>query len=247
MQAKALYRLVAYMHDRGGRVCDQSATRDECLLAWGLPLELPPKPMDYNAVEDFFQWEVEKNDSFDLNALEKAGLGGRDFLRRQEGTAPHPPHFPPSLPLLPTPLPRLPLCHSLPTVYCSLSLAAAHRYLLTLPPAPCVSVLLCVSSLFLQQCLPFCAQHALSTCRAAHLCSAERPRKTLCPFLSLHAHGALALQDFDQSDSAARLLRTADWVLMEACGAERPRLLLGADGDGRRGMTFFWDGEWDVV
>ena len=33
LQAKALRRLVAYMHERGSRVCDQSATRDECLMA----------------------------------------------------------------------------------------------------------------------------------------------------------------------------------------------------------------------
>lgn len=69
-QYLALERLIVYMtHDRGGRICDQSATRDECLRSWALPPELPPPPPAHPNVELFYQIEVEKGDRFERNLL----------------------------------------------------------------------------------------------------------------------------------------------------------------------------------
>lgn len=70
LQATALERLIVYMtYDRGGRICDQAATRDECLRAWALPPELPPPPPAHPNVELFYQIEIEKGDRFERNLL----------------------------------------------------------------------------------------------------------------------------------------------------------------------------------
>ena len=80
-------------HDRGGRICDQAATRDECLQVWALPpgtkpttelstsesslllltprvwslvgAELPPPPPCHMNVELFYTIEIEKGDPFE--------------------------------------------------------------------------------------------------------------------------------------------------------------------------------------
>uniref|UniRef100_A0A7S3AM53 Uncharacterized protein n=1 Tax=Haptolina ericina TaxID=156174 RepID=A0A7S3AM53_9EUKA len=59
----------------------------------------------------------------------------------------------------------------------------------------------------------------------------------------------LSSQDFDASNAAAaRCLRAADWVVVEAATRDSPRFILGADGDGRRGMAFYWDGsQWVLL
>ena len=57
MQARALERLLIYMkNDRGGRVCDQSATREECLRAWALPPEIPPPPPAHGSYAVALLW-----------------------------------------------------------------------------------------------------------------------------------------------------------------------------------------------
>ena len=68
------------MHDQGGRVCDQSATRDECLLAWALPLEPPPPAINYASIHHFFLYEVERGDSLDVPLLGRAGANRADWL-----------------------------------------------------------------------------------------------------------------------------------------------------------------------
>eukprot|EP00966_Prymnesium_polylepis_P184913 4285577-Prymnesium_polylepis.1 len=90
LQTKALRRLVAYMHDQGGRVCDQSATRDECLLAWALPLEPPPPAQNYAGIHDFYLYEVERGDSFELPSLDMAGADQADWLREADLQEGHP-------------------------------------------------------------------------------------------------------------------------------------------------------------
>jgi hypothetical protein len=63
LQATALERLLIYMRaERGSRICDQASTRDECLRAWALPPELPPRPPAHGNVESFFVIEIEKGD-----------------------------------------------------------------------------------------------------------------------------------------------------------------------------------------
>ena len=74
LQAKALERLIIYMRtDRGGRVCDQAATRDECLRAWALPPEIPPPPPAHGNVELFYQIEIEKGDHLERKVLMSSG------------------------------------------------------------------------------------------------------------------------------------------------------------------------------
>lgn len=131
LQAKALRRLVAYMRDRGSRICDQSLTREECLQAWGLPVDLPPPPADPPSVSEYFSWEIERQDTLDLRALDAAAQRGHDWLRAA---------------------------------------------------------------------------------------------------------------DLDPDEKLARLRRVSDWVVVEACTEARPTYVIGADGYGRRGLAFAWDG-----
>ncbi len=65
LQARALVRLIAYMRERGSRICDQSATREECLSAWLLPFDPPPVPAAHPSIEDFFRVQVERGDVID--------------------------------------------------------------------------------------------------------------------------------------------------------------------------------------
>ena len=58
---------VAYMRERGGRSCDQSLTRDECLRAWRMP-EAMSKAALYSNPEDFFTCEVPTH-SFECTPL----------------------------------------------------------------------------------------------------------------------------------------------------------------------------------
>ena len=47
-------------------------------------------------------------------------------------------------------------------------------------------------------------------------------------------------RDFDPESVTAKLRRAEDWVCLES-SAEKPVLMLGADGEGRRGLVFTWD------
>ena len=47
-------------------------------------------------------------------------------------------------------------------------------------------------------------------------------------------------RDFDPESVTAKLRRAEDWVCVES-SAEKPVLMLGADGEGRRGLVFTWD------
>ena len=62
LQSRALERLIAYMREKGSRICDHAAARDDCLLAWRLPPEVPPRPPAHPNIESFFVYEVEKGD-----------------------------------------------------------------------------------------------------------------------------------------------------------------------------------------
>lgn len=48
-------------------------------------------------------------------------------------------------------------------------------------------------------------------------------------------------RDFDVESSLAKLRRVDDWVVVEASSDSPPVLMIGADGDGRRGLAFTWD------
>jgi cap1 methyltransferase len=47
-------------------------------------------------------------------------------------------------------------------------------------------------------------------------------------------------RDLDPESVTAKLRRAEDWVCLES-SAEKPVLMLGADGEGRRGLVFTWD------
>ena len=44
-----------------------------------------------------------------------------------------------------------------------------------------------------------------------------------------------------RQSSLAKLRRVDDWVAVEASSDSPPVLMIGADGDGRRGLAFTWD------
>ena len=69
LQARALERLIAYMRERGDRICDHSATRDDCLNAWRLPPEIPPPPPAHANIEAFFVYEVERGEPLQRHIL----------------------------------------------------------------------------------------------------------------------------------------------------------------------------------
>ena len=64
------------MREQGSRICDHSATRDDCLRAWALPPELPPPPPAHANVESFFVYEVERGEPI-----------GRTFLTDHQAAA----------------------------------------------------------------------------------------------------------------------------------------------------------------
>ena len=91
LQSRALERLIAYMREKGSRICDHAAARDDCLLAWRLPPEVPPRPPAHPNIESFFVYEVEKGDPLQrhfvadqhaaLSAADLQVLGAQSRLR----------------------------------------------------------------------------------------------------------------------------------------------------------------------
>ncbi len=69
LQARALERLIAYMREKGSRICDHAAARDDCLLAWMLPPEVPPPPPAHANIEAFFVYEVERGEPLQRHFL----------------------------------------------------------------------------------------------------------------------------------------------------------------------------------
>lgn len=150
------------MREKGSRICDHAATRDDCLMAWMLPPEVPPPPPAHPNIESFYVYEVERGEPLQVRAV-----------RVRDENA-----------------------HARPC-----------RLLRLSPRSP-----------------------RELTASSADVAPAQRH------FLTDHQAASVTALDLAVVGAQSRLRTTADWAVLEASSEAPPCLVLGADGDGRRGV-----------